>query len=113
MVAVRDFVVAADGEVGAVRGAEVAQREASRRRVTREARVAPAHERIAREDDVAGLAADHRLVTREVVHVAGDPFHGVLGQSGVAGHGWRSEYPCTAVSGWPEPFFRVAHQLEP
>src|SRR5688500_9470435 len=113
VVPVRKLVLPSQREVGPVGGPEIANAERAARGITRKGCVATAHERVAREDHIARLPPDHRLVLAQVEDVSRNAFDGSLTQTSIAWQRRRPENPCSALRCRAEATFCVAHQLEP
>src|SRR5262249_24514649 len=113
MIAISDFTLTADRQVRPVRRAQVLERERVRGRIAGDGSVPAAHERIIGENYITHFATQNGLVTRRVVDIASDAFHGTLTESHVSGHRRRAENLCAPFRRGAEPFFSVAHYLEP
>src|SRR5580704_6275684 len=106
-----DLVVHPDE--GAVRGAEVGERETARAGIQPDDGVPAGEERVVGEDDVAPFATEHRLGLAEVEHVASHPFDGALHEARVPRRRGRTEEERPVIRRHAEPLLRAFHNLKP
>ena len=112
-IAMAERDLAAYGDVGTVRGAEIGRRERGGGAIETHRNVAPRHERVVGEDDVPRLAPNDGFVPVQVKHVSGHPLDRALTETTVTRKHGQSEEQRPVLRRRAKPLLRVFHGLKP
>ncbi len=107
----RDLVP--DLNEGAVRRAEIREKEPAGVLLDPNRRVSARQERILGEDNIPRLSTKHRLRLPDVKHVSCNALHGPLAEPSVPWCGGATEEQGAMLRTRTEPFVRVVHNLKP